>query len=69
MERAFTGLKSMKISAWLEFSGERRPPRLLAKNLPPNNALQRTRAHPAGGRSPLSFETFGNNAGLLSSQG
>jgi hypothetical protein len=26
---------------------------------PPNNALQRTRVRPAGGRSPLSFETFG----------
>ena len=30
---------------------------------PPSNALQRTRVRPAGGRSPLSFETFG--AGLL----
>jgi len=28
--------------------------------LPPNNALQRTRVRPAGGRSPLSFETFGD---------
>ncbi len=25
----------------------------------PNKALQRTRVRPAGGRSPLSFETFG----------
>jgi hypothetical protein len=28
-------------------------------NLTPNTALQRTRVRPAGGRSPLSFETFG----------
>jgi hypothetical protein len=27
---------------------------------PPNNALQRTRVRPAGGRSPLSFEMFGD---------
>jgi hypothetical protein len=26
----------------------------------PNNALQRTRVRPAGGRSPLSFETLGD---------
>ena len=25
----------------------------------PNNALRRTRVRPAGGRSPLSFETLG----------
>jgi hypothetical protein len=29
-------------------------------NCAPNNALQRTRVRPAGGRSPLSFETFGD---------
>ncbi len=28
-------------------------------NLAPNTALQRTRVRPAGGRSPLSFETLG----------
>jgi hypothetical protein len=27
---------------------------------PPNNALQRTRVRPAGGRSPLSLGPFGN---------
>jgi hypothetical protein len=26
----------------------------------PNTALQRTRVRPAGGRSPLSFEPFGD---------
>ena len=34
-------------------------------NATPNNALQRTRARPAGGRSPLSFETFGGRRGFL----
>ena len=33
----------------------RRPP---SANRPPNKALQRTRVRPAGGRSPLSFETL-----------
>ena len=27
--------------------------------VPPNTTLQRTRVRPAGGRSPLSFETLG----------
>jgi hypothetical protein len=31
----------------------------LFMNATPNNALHRTRARPAGGRSPLSFKTFG----------
>ena len=29
-------------------------------NVTPNNALQRTRVRPAGGRSPLSFNTLGD---------
>ena len=29
-------------------------------NATPNNALQRTRVRPEGGRSPLSFETLGD---------
>ena len=31
-------------------------------NATPNNALQRTRVRPAGGRSPLSFETLDDRA-------
>jgi len=36
-----------------------------ARGLRHNNALQRTRVRPAGGRSPLSFETFGATRQLM----
>ncbi len=32
-----------------------------ARGLRHNNALQRTPVRPSGGRSPLSFETFGDS--------
>jgi hypothetical protein len=45
-ERAFTGLKLMKISVSLESCGALRLHRSLGDSLPPNTALQRIRSAP-----------------------
>ena len=55
--KVFTGLKSMKISAWLGFCGERQLPRHVARKLAPNTALHRTPA--VAPPSQLSRKTFG----------